>query len=364
MSAPQPGPALMQVDPVHVEEKGRVLLYFGGCDYFRLSWHRAVRAVVKQALGRRSLTVAASRTTTGNDPLYGSMEDRLARFFATESATLAASGYVAVLAVGQALRDVFTHVLIDEKAHGCLKEALRSWKARIRVFRHADPDHVEKLVRRWPARARGILITDGMFAQDGSMPPLREYRDALPARAWIWVDDAHGAGLMGKRGRGALEWAGVSGRRWIQTLSLGKAFGVYGGAILGARSLRTKLLERAEILAGNTPLPLPYVEGLMESIRQLEAHPEWRDRLLEESTGLKRALAPLGWPSLLTPGPIVSWTPPGDPKPMMTALRRAGIHPCFIRYQGRPGCFRFALSSGHTRRQLLHLGEALMKGAG
>ena len=363
MSSKPPGPELTQVDHLHVLEKGRRLLYFGGCDYFRLAWNAQVRRAVRQATIGQPVTVAASRTTTGNHPLYGRLEKVLARFFGEQTATLASSGYATTWALSQALAGEFTHVLIDEKAHQSLVDAVGSWKGTVRRFRHADPDHAGALARRWPSGAKPILVTDGMFAHDGSMAPLQAYRSVLPGKTWIWVDDAHAAGLMGGRGRGTPEWDELHRKRLIQSFSLSKAFGTYGGAILGDRSVREKLRRRAAVLAGNTPLPLPLAAGALEAIHQLETHPEWRQKLASKTVWLKRQLRGLDWPCLNTPGPIVSWIPQGNPQRLIRRLRDAGIYPSFIRYQGSEGYFRFAISSAHGHGHLKLLASVLRDAA-
>src|SRR5205823_9551281 len=112
-----------------------------------------------------------------------------------------------------------------------------------------------------------ILLTDGMFSHDGSAAPLPEYLKVLPQDAQILVDDAHGAGVLGQTGQGSLQHAGVSRRRIIQTITLSKAFGAYGGAILGTARLRRKILNRSQIFVGSTPLPLPLANAALEGIR-------------------------------------------------------------------------------------------------
>jgi len=83
------------------------------------------------------------------------------------------------------------------------------------------------------AGARPILLTDGLFSHDGEVAPLDRYLEVLPPAGSVLVDDAHGAGVLGKSGRGTAEYLGVSGERLIQTITLSKAFGVFGGAVLG-----------------------------------------------------------------------------------------------------------------------------------
>src|SRR5688572_17632636 len=113
-------PGLAQVDPTHVRYRGKKYLYFGGCDYYRLTWHPALRRAVHRALDEGGWNVAASRTTTGNHPLYAALEGALADFFGSAAAVLAPTGYVANLLAAQALAGDFSHALIDERAHPSL----------------------------------------------------------------------------------------------------------------------------------------------------------------------------------------------------------------------------------------------------
>src|SRR6185369_17986508 len=102
--APEP---LQQIDRTYVLWRGQRLSYFSGCDYFRLSSHANVIAAISAGLKRYGLNVAASRKTTGEHVLYKNLEKRLARFFCAEAAVLVSSGYVANLAVAQALTGQF-----------------------------------------------------------------------------------------------------------------------------------------------------------------------------------------------------------------------------------------------------------------
>src|SRR6266481_2115889 len=211
---------LQQVERTYVRFGKRKLSYFGGCDYFRLASHPKVIAALHNGADRYGLNVAASRLTTGNHALYYKLEDELAAFFAVESATLISGGYLANLVVAQALAGNFSHVLIDEKAHPSLNDAARFLDCPTIRFKHADLDDVAASVRRFGQGAKLILLTDGMFSNDGSTAPLREYLKILPKDAWILVDDAHGAGVLGVTGKGTLEYAGVNRERIIQTIAL------------------------------------------------------------------------------------------------------------------------------------------------
>ncbi|HSH93100.1 MAG TPA: aminotransferase class I/II-fold pyridoxal phosphate-dependent enzyme, partial [Roseimicrobium sp.] len=177
------------------------------------------------------------------------------------------------------------------------------------------------------------------------------------------VDDAHGAGVLGVNGRGTLEELGLSHKNTIRCLTLSKAFGVYGGAVLGEKKNIDRIRETSRMVSGNTPLPLPLAAAALKSIQLLKAHPEWRDRLVIRTRLVKAALRNAGYPQADTSVPIMA-IHPGSPSKtdlLRKRLLRHGIFPSHIHYAGGPaeGYFRFALSSEHTTEQLRLLLRAL-----
>src|SRR6185369_14181841 len=116
-------------------------------------------------------------------------------------------------------------------------------------------------------------------ARDGSIASLKEYLKILGRDGVILVDDAHGAGVLGANGRGSVEHAGVDRRRVIQTITLSKALGVYGGAVLSSAALKSKLIERSHLFVGSTPLPLPLANAALESMKILGTTKVLRARL-------------------------------------------------------------------------------------
>src|SRR5580704_17683793 len=211
---------LRQVDRTYVMWGRRRLSYFAGCDYFRLSSHPEVLRAVKEGLDRYGLNVAASRMTTGNHPLFAQLEKALAGFFGAPSALLTGSGYATNLIVAQALRDEFSHILMDRGAHLSLRYATRFFAGPVLEFKHRDAPDLARHLRRLRGKARPLVMTDGLFSRDGELAPLAEYLRILPASGMILVDDAHAAGMIGATGQGTVEYAGVPRRRIIQTVTL------------------------------------------------------------------------------------------------------------------------------------------------
>ncbi|MBI3875191.1 MAG: pyridoxal phosphate-dependent aminotransferase family protein [Verrucomicrobia bacterium] len=359
----QLAPPLQQVDRTRVLWRGRKLIYFGGCDYFRLASHPAVLRAMRGGLKKFGLNVSASRKTTGNHALYEKLERQLARFFGSESAVLVSNGYVTNPAVAQALAGEFTHVLLDAKAHASLQDAAPMFGAKVIRFLHRDATAVAQALRRLRRGAKPVLLTDGVFSHDGSIAPLADYLKLLPRTGRILVDDAHGAGVLGKRGRGTVEFAGVGRERIIRTITLSKAFGVYGGAVVASRDVCERITERSRLFTGNTPLPLPLAAAALKSLEIFRTNKAMRQCLAVNTVAVKKILRHRGLPMTDTPSPIIAVMPHDEKhaRRLHRALLAAGIYPSFICYPGGPesGYFRFAISSEHTPLQLGQLVKVL-----
>jgi 7-keto-8-aminopelargonate synthetase-like enzyme len=362
MTEPEP---LQQISRTYVRYRQRKLSYFSGCDYFRLASHPRVVAALQTGVKKYGMNVAASRMTTGNHVLYRELEAELASFFAAEAALLVTSGYVSNLVAAQALAGRFSHALIDSAAHSSLSDAARFLDCPVLQFKSRNAEALASTVRRCGPGSRLLLLTDGMFSSDGGAAPLAEYLKVLPKDALILVDDAHGAGVLGRNGRGAPEHAGVSRRRIMQTITLSKSFGAYGGAILGSARFRQQILDRSRMFVGGTPLPLPLANAALAGVRILKADKSFRQRLLRNAAYVKDGLREAGLTLPETPGPIVPLIPHrrSEADRLNRALLSAGIFRPFIKYPGSPpnGYFRFVISSEHTRPQLDALLDVLSR---
>jgi len=360
MTTPEP---LQQIGSSRVRWRGRELDYFSGCDYFRLAEHPAVLKAAAEGVKTLGLNVAASRMTTGHHQIYEVLETELAKFFDPEDALLVPNGYMTGIVVGQALAGEFSHALLDERAHPALLDAAEQLGCSTLKFKHRDVDDFARVIGRCGRSAQPIVLTDGMFSQDGSVAPLKGYLKFLPRNGLMIVDDAHGAGVLGKKGQGTLEFEGVSRKQIIQCVTLSKAFGVFGGAILGTRKLREKIFERSHAFIGSTPLPLPLANAALQSVKILQTKgTPLRKKLNENADYVRSAPREAGVTFPETPGPIIAMftREPAQMEALKKRLLAAGIFPPFIRYPGfTHGWFRFVISSGHSRAQLDKLVKVL-----
>jgi 8-amino-7-oxononanoate synthase len=353
MTGPEP---LQFIGENEVRLHNRTLVYFSGCDYFRLARNPRVAHAARSSLAQDGLNVAASRRTTGNHRIYLELESALVKFFDVEAALVLADGYLAPIAVAQALAGEFTHAFVDEFAHGALLDAARMLYCPVKMFKHRNFVELAKLIAKCGRNARPMVMTDGMFSHDGSVAPVRKYLGLLPAHGKMLVDDAHGAGVLGATGKGTLEHEGLGRSRVIQCATLSKAFGVYGGVVLGARGLRDKITTQSRAFIGTTPLPPLLAGAALQALKILRREPQRRKKLFENVHLVRAGLQAAGWDIAETPGPIIRL-------PLMSAvhagalksaLSAAGIYPPFIQYGSASvrGVFRFVISSEHTQAQL------------
>lgn len=349
---------LQQVDRTCVLARGRKLIYFGGCDYLRLSSHPKVLAAVRNGIAKFGLNVAASRRTTGNHVLYERLERQAQKFFAVDCAILVSNGYLTNIVAAQGLSGDIQHAFIDARAHASLRDALAFLRCSHTEFAHRDAADLRRKIKARSGRAIGgiAVLTDGLFSHDGSIAPLQNIRKAIGPKALLWVDDAHGGGLLGKRGRGSVEAAGLRQKNLIQTVTFSKTFGAWGGAVLCDSTRGERILRQSTVLPGNTPVPLPYANAALTALNLIRSQPSLREGLWRN---LRRFWRELDMePSNLSP--VISVLALSAEK-LRRALLAAGIHPPFIQYPGGPanGYFRFAISSEHSPRQISALANVL-----
>ena len=357
-------PKLQQVDRTYVWFEKEKLSYFSGCDYYRFSTNPLVVAAAREGLDLHGTNVAASRLTTGNHPIYGKLETELAEFFEAETAVLVSSGYSTNVVVAQALAGEFSWALMDSRCHPALKDAARFLNCPTMSFAHRDASDLARGVQKCDAGVKGIVLTDGLFAHDGSAAPLAQYRELLPQDALLLVDDAHGAGVLGPSKQGTHEHCGVSRRGIVQTLTLSKAFGAFGGVILCSHALRERIYHNSTLFQGSTPPPVPMACAALKSLEILRSDNSFRDRLAANKNYLLDRLQQAGVETYTnTPGPVWGFVPASAEQrdKLSHSLLSRRIYPPLVRYPGGPaiGYFRFAISSEHTLEQLTELANAL-----
>src|SRR6516164_844162 len=279
-----------RVTGIWLLRNGRRLLSFCCNDYLNLSHHPAVKEAAIAALRRHGVGAGASRFVSGNHPLLGELEARLARLKETDAACVFGSGYLANLGIIPALIGPDDLVLIDELAHACLWAGARLARAEIVPFRHADVRHADALLTELRRGHRRVLIaTDGVFSMDGDIAPLHGLA-ALAQRhdAWLMSDDAHGLGVVGG-GRGSNFVAPTRADVPLQMGTLSKALGAYGGYLCASAAVVDLIRNRARTFIYSTGLPPAAAAAANAALALIEQQPDYAALPLAKAKAFARA---------------------------------------------------------------------------
>ncbi len=302
-------------DGLWVERGGRRLLSFCCNDYLNLTQHPALKAAAIAAISRHGVGAGASRLVTGNHPLYGELEAKLARLKETEAACVFGSGYLANAGIIPALVGSDDLILIDALAHASLWTGARLSRANAIAFRHNDAGHAGALLDAHRTRhPRALIVTEGVFSMDGDRAPLDElFSVSQRADAWLMVDDAHAIGVINE-GRGSLI-AGDPGANLLQMGTLSKAIGGYGGYLCASRAVIELIHNRARTLIYATGLPPATVAAAIAALDLIAGEPAYVARPLAKAKAFtQRARLPAAQSAIV---PVVV----GDAAAAMDASR-------------------------------------------
>jgi 8-amino-7-oxononanoate synthase len=278
-------------DGIWVTREGRRLLSFSCNDYLNLTHHPRVKAAAAAAIEKYGTGAGASRLITGNHPLLGDLETRLAKLKAAEAACVFGSGYLANTGIIPTLIGESDVLLLDELSHSCLWAGAQMSRGRVFTFRHNDLGHARDLVAQHRAGHRhALIVTDGVFSMDGDLAPLHEL-SALAAEydAWLMSDDAHGLGVVGG-GRGSAFADGCKARIDLQMGTLSKALGSYGGYLCASRAVIDLIKTRARTLVYSTGLPPASVAAAIAALDVIEADPLFAASAVEKARSFTRSL--------------------------------------------------------------------------
>lgn len=252
---------------------GTELLDLASNDYLGLSRDPEVTAAAAEAVRTWGAGATGSRLVTGSTALHAELERELAAFCGFEAALVFSSGYAANLAVLTALTGAGSLIVSDAGNHASIVDGCRLSRADTAVVPHADPEAARKALQSHDGRA--LAVTDSVFSVDGDAAPLPGLADVCrDTGAALVVDDAHGLGVLGEGGRGALAAAGLAGGEGVVvTLTLSKSLGSQGGAVLGPARVIRHLVNTARTFIFDTGLAPAAVGAALGALRLLRREP-------------------------------------------------------------------------------------------
>lgn len=346
---------------------GRQLISMASNNYLGLANHPAVRQAAIEAIEQWGVGAGAARLISGNMAPHVQLEEDLAQFKQVEATLTFGTGYSTNLGLIPSLIDRDGLILADRYCHASLIDACRLTKAKLRVFHHNDVEHLERLLKKRGKACPTLVVTEGVFSMDGDLAPLPDLLTLCQHHdATLLIDDAHGTGVMGLKGRGTVEHFGLNPKDVIQMGTLSKAIGTSGGYVAGTTSLKEYLINTSKAFIYTTAQPPAIAAATSASIQIIQNEPDRRQRLWDNRNYLYSELKNMGFQLTNTQSPILPLIVKSSETAMKMsqALNEAGIFVPAIRPPTVPknsSRLRLAICSEHSNEQRLKVLDTLCK---
>ncbi|SEL33976.1 8-amino-7-oxononanoate synthase [Blastococcus sp. DSM 46786] len=351
--------------PVTTYADGRARINLGTGNYLGLAGDPRVVEAAGAALRRYGTSASGSRVLNGTTALHLELEAELADLYGTEAAVLTSSGVNANLALLSTVCGPDDVLLVDAHVHASLHAAAAASRGTVVRWRHNDLDSLAGRLERLDPRAGAVVVVDGVYSMTGELAPLAGITELCRRYgARLVVDEAHGLGVLGARGRGAAEQVGVLDRVDAVTVALSKSLASVGGAVMTSRAAADGIRAGAVpyvFSAANDPAS---VAAALAALRILRTEPERLARLQHNGELLRRALAEAGAAPVPGRGAVLA-VPTGSEAVTAAAWGAsfdAGVYTNAVAYPAVPrgkGVLRLTVMATHTDAQLREAAEVV-----
>lgn len=264
----------------YVVNKHQSLISFSSNDYLGLSNHPEINSALTAGVAKWGTGSGSAHLISGHTEAHEALEEALAQFLGYESCLLFNSGYQANLAVVSALLDRRKGMLTDKLSHASLLDGAILSRCQLKRYKHNDVDHAEALLENMPEKT--LLATEGVFSMDGDQAPLARLAELARCRQLpLFVDDAHGFGVLGA-GQGSVFAAGLNTQAVpVLMVTFGKAMGVSGAAVLTSEVMSQYLLNTARAYIYSTAMPPALAVAGLKALALLQSGDDLRQKLYQ-----------------------------------------------------------------------------------
>ena len=277
-------------------------------DYLGMGQNPLVVEAMKRAIDNSGCGAGGTRNISGTNHEHLLLERELADLHGKENALLFTSGYVsnwaALSTLGGRLPDAV--ILSDELNHASMIEGIRHSRAKKMIWKHNDPEDLDRKLASLPANAPKIVAFESVYSMDGDICPMREIVEVAEKHgAMTYLDEVHAVGLYGPRGGGVSEQEGLADRITLIEGTLGKAYGVMGGYVTGSAALCDFIRSFASGFIFTTAIPPAVAAAARTSIAHLKRSQSERDQQRHQVAKLRAGLDAAGIPHLENPSHII-----------------------------------------------------------
>ena len=276
---------------------GKKMLNMCSNNYLGLANHPEVRKAAIEAIEEYGVGAGAVRSIAGTNELHTKLEEKLAKFKHAEAALVLQGGLLANLGTIPVLVGKEDVVFSEELNHASIIDGVRLSRANKIIYKHIDVDDLrQKLKEHRNSGKRALIITDGVFSMDGDIAPLPEIAElGEEYNAMVYVDDAHGEGVLGDHGRGIVDHFKLHGKVDIEMGTLSKAFGVMGGFVTGTEELIDLLKQQCRPFLFSSALNPGDTAAAIKAVEILERDDSLVKKLWENARYLKKGLEDIGY---------------------------------------------------------------------
>ena len=341
-----------------VRHEGRELVMLGSNNYLGLTNHPDVKAAAADALARYGTGCAGSRLLNGTLDIHVELEQRLAEFLGRSAVLIFSTGFQVNLGVLSCLLDRSDVAFLDKLDHASIIDGCRLGFGRSYKYSHNDMDDLEKKLRNVSDEKGKLIVVDGVFSMEGDLAPLPEII-TLKRRygARLMVDDAHGIGVFGERGRGTPEHFDVESEVDLVMGTFSKSLAAIGGFIAGDGLVIEHIKHNARAAIFSAAPPPASVAAALKALEIVEREPERRKRLWENTNYMKRELDGLGFDTCGSASPVIPLAigDDMDAYQMTVKLQEAGVFANPVVSPAVPhgqAMIRTSYMASHTREHL------------
>jgi glycine C-acetyltransferase len=282
----------------HCVVDGKNVLMLCSNNYLNLSSHPRLKRAAIAATREFGAGSGSVRAIAGSMKLHFDLEKRIAAFKGVEAALYYQTGFAANAGLIPQLVGEGDLVISDELNHGSIIDGVRLTKAERAIFKHRNTDDLKRVLEEADKKnyRRILIVTDGVFSMDGDIAPLPEIvKLAQEFGAMTFVDDAHGEGVLGERGKGIAHHFGLAGKVTVEMGTFSKAFGVVGGLVAGSAALCEFAFNKSRtwLLSGSAPPAT--AAACIEALNVCDEEPRHWKRLWSNTKYFKRKIKKLGF---------------------------------------------------------------------